>query len=131
MLRLLRPVHTARPIFDPDAGPTGNRHLPVLHLDRRIEPASVFLGPQLVLLITPDIRHARSEMQHVYEPEPARNMHGRRHLRDLRHPRYAYRPDHPSVIVQVRLHNIYAAVGDHPPEAPVAVLLLSARHRNS
>src|SRR5581483_6320126 len=69
-LRLQRSLQQSHHISDPDARPAGDGHLTVLHRDRRVEPAPVFLRPQLVLLIAPDVRHARSEMEHVDETEP-------------------------------------------------------------
>ena len=52
--------------------------------------------------------------------------HRGRHAGQLGHVGDARRADQAAVVVQVGLHDVDSAVGDHPAEAPFAVLLFAA-----
>src|SRR5207244_2229961 len=103
----------------------GHSHQPVLDYDRRVEPGSVLLDPQLVLLIPADVRDDAREMQHVDKSKAARDVDRGRHLRQLRHPRDSQGTDQAAVVEQIGLHDIANAIGNGPAEAPLAVFLLA------
>ena len=110
-------LRTTEHIFDPNARTARHGHLVVFDGDRQIEPATEFLGTELVLLATPDVGHTRCEVQHRHKPESARDMHRGWHVRYLRHAGHSQRTEYPAVVVQVGVHSIHRPISKHAAES--------------